>query len=90
MDKNRINYTIDVLMAFFVFIVSTTGLIIFFFLPDGVRQGGYQEFLGVTKRTISGWHDWSGVILIVLIFFHFILHWNWLIITTKNLFKSKD
>ncbi len=90
MNKNKLNYVVDILMVLFSLIVAVSGLIIFFFLPEGVRQGGYQEFMGITKKVFWGWHNWSGIILILLIVLHFIIHWNWLAINIKNLFESKD
>ncbi|HOZ36594.1 MAG TPA: DUF4405 domain-containing protein [bacterium] len=90
MDKNRINYTLDILMAVAALVVATTGLIIFFFLPTGQWRGGWQEFLGIPKRILVDWHNWSGIILLFLIVIHFFLHWPWLIATTKNLFRTKN
>ncbi|BFT94116.1 MAG: hypothetical protein MNSN_05290 [Minisyncoccus archaeiphilus] len=45
MNKLKINYLVD-FIAFISFLVtSVTGLIIFIFLPSGVRQGRLQEAL---------------------------------------------
>ena len=90
MSKLKLNYLVDFLAAISFLIVAKTGLIIFFFLPEGVRRGGYQEFFGITKNTYVGIHNWSGIILIILIVFHFILHWQWIVCTTKNLFKENE
>ncbi|NMB47849.1 DUF4405 domain-containing protein [Candidatus Kuenenbacteria bacterium] len=58
-------------------------------MPDGQRYGGWHEFLGVSKRVFVDFHNWAGIILIVLMAIHFIFHWKWLVITTKNLFRPK-
>ncbi|MEM4625370.1 MAG: DUF4405 domain-containing protein [Candidatus Pacearchaeota archaeon] len=89
MDKSRINYFVDALMTFTFLITAITGLIIFFFLPSGIKQGRYQTFLGITKGTWSFIHNWSGIIFIVLLLIHLILHWKWIVTMTKSIFKRK-
>jgi len=90
MEKTKINYVIDFLMIISFIVTAITGLVIFFFLPSGLKQGGYQTFLGIIKTTWSAVHDWSGIIFIILIIVHFILHWNWIISMTKNIFSNKN
>ncbi len=89
MVNPRINYVVDFLMTISFIVTAITGLILFFFLPSGVKQGSYQTFLGIIKGTWSVVHDWSGIIFIILTLLHFILHWNWVVSMTKNLFKKK-
>ncbi|MFH1248822.1 MAG: DUF4405 domain-containing protein [archaeon] len=90
MEKGVFNYLIDILMAITFVFSATTALVIFFFLPEGVRQGRYQEFLGLTKGTWSFVHTWAGIAFIVLLIIHFILHWNWLICMSKSIFRNKN
>jgi len=88
MSSPRLNYLIDILMVVSFIITAFTGAVIFFFLPSGVRQGGYQEFLGVVKGTWTTWHNWAGIIMITLVLFHLILHLNWIVCMTSSLFKK--
>jgi cytochrome b subunit of formate dehydrogenase len=90
MDKVKINYFIDVLLALSFVIVAITSLIIFFFLPSGVRQAGYQTFWGITKRVWSQIHTISGLSMIALSLIHLILHFNWFVCITKTFFKKKS
>ena len=80
MNKSKINYLIDLAALVSFLITAITGLVIFFFLPSGVRQGRLQEFLGIEKGMWSVVHDWVGIIFIILAIVHFILHWNWVIL----------
>ncbi len=89
MNKVRINYVVDVFLIVSFVITAFTSVIIFLFLPSGVKQGGYQEFLGLTKSIWSGIHNYTGLIMIVLSLVHLILHWNWVIAMTKKIFKRK-
>ena len=90
MEKSKINYIVDVLMAISFFVAAITGLVMFFFLPSGVQRGGYQEFLGIIKHIWVDIHNWAGIILIILVIIHLILHWNWVVFMTINICsKSK-
>ena len=57
-------------------------------MPSGVRQGRLQEFLGIQKGTWSQIHDWFGILLIILVIVHLILHRDWIVCMTKSMFKS--
>jgi len=86
MDKPKINYLVDS-TAFISFLVtSVTGLVIFIFLPSGVRQGRLQEFFGMNKGTWNFIHIWSGILMLVFVVIHLILHWGWIAYMTKNVF----
>ena len=89
MNKNKLNYTIDFLLSVSFIVLAVSGLAIFFFLPSGVRQGGFQEFFGIEKNVWTDVHNWSGIIFILLILLHFILHWQWVVCMTKNIFIDK-
>jgi hypothetical protein len=90
MEKAKINYIVDFFAGISFFITTITGLIILLFLPSGVRQGSYQTFLGIQKIFFSEVHNWAGIIFIILVLIHLVLHWNWIICMTKNLFNKKD
>jgi len=89
MNKNKLNYIIDFLLSVSFIVLAVSGLVIFFFLPSGVRQGGFQEFFGIEKNVWTNVHNWSGIIFILLILLHFILHWQWVVRMTKNIFTDK-
>jgi len=90
MAKPILNYWIDVLMLLSFIITSVTALILFFFLPSGVRAGSYQMFLGIIKHNWVSIHIWSGIIFMIFVAVHFILHWYWMAKITKRILKLKD
>jgi len=90
MERHKINYIIDFLMILSFIVTAITALVIFFFLPSGVKQGSYQTFLGITKATWGFYHDWSGIIFILLVIVHLVLHWKWIVCITKNIFSEKE
>lgn len=87
--KLKTNYIVDFLMTVSFIITAITGLVLFFFFPSGVRQGRYQEFLGITKAVWINLHNWAGIIMIILVILHFVLHWDWIVSTTKGFFSKK-
>ena len=89
MNKSKVNYFIDLGALISFLITAITGLAIFFFIPNGVRQGRFQEFLGIEKGTWTAVYNWVGIIFIILVIIHFILHWNWIVCMTKNIFKPE-
>lgn len=89
MDKARINYFVDVLLIISFIVVTITSVVIFFFLPSGVRLSGYQIFLGLTKHSWSKIHTISGFAMIVLSLVHLVLHFKWLTAMSKTIFKKK-
>lgn len=79
MNRGKINYWIDVGLFISFLIVALSGIIKF---PG---WGLYQVF---GFNNISRWHDWSGIALVILVFLHLILHWNWIVGMTKNIFRK--
>ncbi len=87
MAKQKINYWIDFLMIVLFIIVGVTGVVLFF-MPSGPRTS-LSSFLGIIKHTWGEIHNWVGLGLIVVILIHFLLHWNWFVCMTRNIFKNK-
>jgi len=76
MNKLKINYILDILLGISFIIVAITSIILFFRLAP--------------KYVVVEIHNLSGIIFIVLSLIHIILHFNWFIRVTKNMFtKSK-
>lgn len=87
MNKTKITYFIDIVMAFLLIVVTISSVALYL-LPSGVRRGGWQLFLGITKKGWMSIHSWSGWLLIVLMIIHFLMHWKWVKEMTKNFFKK--
>jgi len=64
----------------------TTGIVKF---PELTR---YIALTGLVLpfRTLSIAHDWSGVILTVLVLFHIVLNWRWMRDMTRTLLRNPD
>jgi cytochrome b subunit of formate dehydrogenase len=85
MDRRLVKYWIDIGLLVSGFLCISTGIIK---LPGilglfDVRQA----ILPVYQITLV--HDFSGVVLTVLIIVHVILNWKWMVGVTHSLFREK-
>lgn len=88
MDRSKVNYWIDFGMLLSFLVTAVTGIMLILFLPSGIRQGGYQMLWGVIKSTWLKVHTLAGLIMIILCIVHIILHWTWIVVMTKRIFKK--
>jgi hypothetical protein len=84
MDKNKIKYVVDIVQLICFITVFITGIIKF---------PGFLEYFQISSRSIPMnqiklIHDWSGIIMGILILTHFILNWKWITIMTKRIFSK--
>jgi len=89
MTKPKLNYIVDFLAFIFFVISAISGLAMLIFMPSGVRQGRLQEFLGIQKGAWTVMHNLASIILVILVIIHFILHWEWIVRMTKEIFKTE-
>jgi hypothetical protein len=86
MNKLKLNYWIDVGLATTFVAVFITGII---------KWPGQIRLFGISHRNlpminITLIHDWSGLIMGILVFIHLVLHWNWIVCVTKKIFKGDN
>jgi len=79
MERSKLNYWIDVGLAITFILCFLTGIIKW--------PAFYSTFKDLPFQQISFIHDWSGLIMSILVLIHLILHWNWIVVMTKKLFK---
>jgi hypothetical protein len=56
---------------------------------SGTDRPGQEEFLTVTRSDWIEIHDWAGVVLLVIIGLHVVLHWRWIVQVTKRVFAAE-
>jgi cytochrome b subunit of formate dehydrogenase len=90
MNRSKMNYYIDITLTILFIVVAITGFVLYLVIPSGVRQGRYQEFIGITKATWTIIHNKSAILLTLFTGFHFVLHKKWMCCMTKNIFRKED
>ena len=86
MNRTMLNYWIDVGLALSFFICFVTGLIKW---PNLIKIIGVSAYKVLHVRNISMLHDWSGLIMGLLVLIHLALHWEWIVCVTKSIFHKK-
>ncbi len=83
-DQTKLTYWVDIGLAISFILCGLTGIIKFRLFTN------YFDFIfrALGIRLISLIHDWSGIVLALLVLVHLIIHWRWLITETKDLFKK--
>ncbi len=89
MNKLKINYFVDIVAFISFLITAVTGIIIFIFIPTGESRGGvHSTLLGYGRHDWGAIHDWAGIVMTIAALLHIVLHWNWIVDTTKSFFKK--
>ncbi|MEK6816970.1 MAG: DUF4405 domain-containing protein [Nanoarchaeota archaeon] len=81
MDRTRLLYIVDMLLALSFLSVALTGI---------AKWPGLWYGLGLSLPIIqlSKVHEWSGMAMMVMVFVHLALHRRWIVCTTKNIFRK--
>jgi hypothetical protein len=97
MKRVNLNFGIDLVAFFALLMLISTGLLIEFRLPPG--SGGHEPYghgwralerptpviWGMTRHQWGEIHFWIAMTFSLLLAFHLVLHWKWIVATCKNL-----
>ncbi len=86
MNPLRINYIADAGLALAFVVNCLTGLLKFSWFWNFT----HLNYRAVNFRLLGFVHDWSGIILLILILAHLVLHWRWIVSSTKAIFSKKQ
>ncbi|MDD5433778.1 MAG: DUF4405 domain-containing protein [Candidatus Pacebacteria bacterium] len=89
MNTIKINILVNSLSFAALLIVAITGVVLWVFLP-GSQGAGHSSLWGLDRHIWKDWHNWSGVVFIVLMLTHLILHRSWIKAMPQYLCKSKN
>ncbi|NBC28749.1 MAG: DUF4405 domain-containing protein [Spirochaetes bacterium] len=85
MKRNTINYGIDVGLTLSFLVIAVTGILRYReLLQFFARRGIYIDTGPITEV-----HRWAGLLLTALVLAHIILHWRWIVKTTRGLFRAR-
>jgi hypothetical protein len=87
----RFNLVIFLLVALSFTLTAVSG-IYFLFAPGGGYQGGrnlsWDPGFIFNRTTWDLIHTWSGVILVLAVFVHLVIHWRWVVNVTRRVLRS--
>jgi len=86
MNPIKLNYLVDTGMGICFVAAALTGIIKF---PGLIFRFGLT-YKDLPMQTISLIHDWSGIMIVILVGVHLALHWRWIVCVTKSFFKKED
>ncbi|MGV8123753.1 MAG: DUF4405 domain-containing protein [Candidatus Xenobiia bacterium LiM19] len=86
MKAEKIFYA-DVAMLFSFLIVTATGFLRWIFKPGAV-EGIWVDVLQAGCRLFGILHRWSGLLFVILAFYHIYYHWNWILEMSEKLKKE--
>lgn len=81
--KTLVDYWVDIGLVITFLLTFLTGLIKW---PGLVKLLG-ENYLKLPLRAFTLIHDWSGLLMGVLVIIHIITHWKWIVRMTKTIFK---
>jgi len=84
MNRTKLNYWVDIGLALSFFTCFITGLIKW---PGLIKWIGVSAYRTLYFRNISTIHDFGGLIMGLLVLVHLGLHWRWIVVMTKKMFK---
>lgn len=79
MNKTKINYWVDLVIAL-AFVLSAVSGIIFLFPYSG------STALGITYSAWDMMHTWGSLLMIAGVLAHLVLHWKWIVAMTRKTF----
>ena len=78
MRKVTINAIVDIIMVIAFIPTLLSGVVLFWFLPEGGRFSGQAVFMGLSRQVWMTMHDRWGIIFSILVILHLLLHYKFL------------
>ena len=85
MHRAQIKYIVDVGLAVSFLLCFITGVIKF---PGFIRAIGFTHRV-LPMRDLTLIHDWTGILMGLLVAVHLILNYRWIITMTRQIFGKK-
>lgn len=90
MDRNMLNYIIDVVMFILIAALVTIGLLLGFVIPTGEVPPQQKYLLQLHRHDWGGIHLYLALIFLVVLVIHIYLHWAWIKNTTRRYLRSSS
>ena len=84
MKKQVVKYLVDIGLLISFLLVTLTGIFKF----PGVREHLASLYAIIPRGPMSLIHDWSGIVMAVLVLIHLILNWGWIKSMTRLVIRK--
>lgn len=92
MNRAKLNYMVDALLALLGFISGISGIVLLFMGEGGYRGGrnlhSVRSFLGIERGLWNDLHTWVSIAFTIGVIIHIALHWKWIVCMTRVMFRS--
>lgn len=86
MNRSLLNLTIDLLAAACLLVMMATGYILRFPLPPTTNRT--HKLWELSRHEWGNIHSWASVGLLLVLFIHIALHWEWIFATIRRRFTK--
>lgn len=88
MQKIKVNLIVDIIGFVSFLVVAVTGFWRWLFVPSGGIGRGIPADIIELRQSLELWHDWSAVVLTVVVVIHILLHLRWIGAAFKSFFTK--
>jgi cytochrome b subunit of formate dehydrogenase len=89
LSKVTRNYLIAAVMGLLGLVQLVSGFVLWLALPCGGRGGGGGSTFLWSRDVWLTMHNRSALLLAAIVIVHIILHWGWIVRTTRSYFGRK-
>jgi hypothetical protein len=75
--KNKVNFWLDITIFIAFVMTAITGLMLWLLIPGG-QGSGWLVFWGLTRHEWVDVHNWAGLVMLLGVLAHLVLHWPWI------------
>ena len=94
--RKYVVYSLDGFLLLSAIAALASSYLLWFILPRGLgnhggithglgKAGNSQDVMGLVRYNWIEIHNWASVVFLAVVLIHIILHWNWIIKTTKRI-----
>lgn len=103
LTKNPTKYVLNILLILSGLVTLVASYVVWFVLPHGVgmhggsvycsgngvgKTGNSQYFMEFPRYAWISIHNWAALVLFCIVVIHIILHWSWIVETTKRMISN--
>jgi hypothetical protein len=85
--KTRFNFLLDAVIFAAFLVTAFTGLLLWLVLPGGPGSR-WTTWLALTRQTWIDIHDWAGLVMLLGVTWHLVMHWDWVVCVARRFLRK--